>query len=84
MDELFAGIAVLVDGRPSDPTLLGVSLLLVVSLVRRTLIRVFHAFAVKISSFRLIYRRKGGSILVDVRVGGSGLWVWWNIYWRRR
>lgn len=84
MVELFEGIVALADGLPSEQTLLGVILLLAASLARRTLIRISLAFADRVLHFHITFRLKSGSLLVDVRVGGLGLWVWLNTYWRRR
>lgn len=84
MDALLGDIVVLVDGLPSDQTLLGVILLLVASLARRTLIKTCLAFVARVSPFRITFRLRSGSLLVDVRVAGLGLWVWLNIYYKRR
>lgn len=84
MAELYAVIVGAVVGLINDLTILGALLLLAVSLGRRILIRTFLAFVGKVLPFHITFRLRGGSLLVGVRVGGLGLWVWLNTFWERR
>lgn len=84
MDELFGDIVVLVDGLPSDQTLLGATLLLVASLARRSLIRSFRALVAMVFPFRITFRLRSGSLYLALKADGWGLWVWLNTFWRRR
>ena len=84
MDGLLEGIAAAVDGVSDEQTLFGGIALLVALAVRRKVVRTLLAFVQKVSSCRVTIRLRHGSLLVDLKAAGWGLWLWLNIYYKRR
>lgn len=84
MDVRLGGMLEAVDGLANVLQILGVILLAVLYLKKRKVKLMFLAVVVRGFSFNVIYKRKDGSLLVKMRVGGLALSLWLTTYYKRR